>query len=87
MQEATLADPATKPMHAAYQAQVAAVMPYMIQTVNKLIQRNAALEKLAQSRSGAAASPSAANRQGPAPQQGADNGRSLMEGLSEMGIR
>lgn len=87
MKKAALANPSEKPMLAAYQAQVAAAMPYLIQTLNGLIQKNASLEKLAKSRSGAEAGPGAANRQGPAPQQGADGGKSLMDGLAALGIR
>lgn len=87
MQNASLANPAEKPMMAAYQAQAAAVMPYMIQTINGLLTQISSLQKVAQSRSGAVASPSEANRQGPAPKQGADGGKSLLAGLSELGIR
>ena len=87
MKKAALANPAEKPMLAAYQAQVAAAMPYLIQKLNGLIQKNASLEKLAKSRSGASAGPGEANRQGPAPRTGPDGGKSLMDGLSEAGIR
>ena len=87
MKKAALANPSEKPMLAAYQAQVAAAMPYMIQTLNSLIQKNASLEKLAKSRSGANAGPGEASLQGPAPQQGADGGKSLLEGLTALGIR
>ncbi len=87
MKKAALANPSEKPMLAAYQAQVAAAMPYLIQKLNGLIQKNASLEKLAKSRSGASAGPGEANRQGPAPRTGPDGGKSLLEGLTEMGIR
>lgn len=87
MKKAALANPSEKPMLAAYQAQVAAAMPYLIQTLNGLIQKNASLEKLAKSRSGAEAGPAAANRQGPVQRDGPDGGKSLMAGLAELGIR
>lgn len=87
MRKASLANPSEKPMLAAYQAQVAAAMPYLIQTLNGLIQKNASLEKLAKSRSGAEAGPAAANRQGPVTRDGPDGGKSLMDGLSSLGIR
>jgi len=87
MKKAALANPSEKPMLAAYQAQVAAAMPYLIQTLNGLIQKNASLEKLAKSRSGASAGPGEANRQGPAPRTGPDGGKSLLDGLAAMGIR
>lgn len=87
MKKAALANPSEKPMLAAYQAQVAAAMPYLIQTLNGLIQKNASLEKLAKSRSGAEAGPAAANRQGPVQRDGPDGGKSLLDGLSSLGIR
>lgn len=88
MKKASLANPSEKPMLAAYQAQVAAAMPYLIQKINGLIQQNASLEKLAKSRSGAGAGPGEANRQGPAPtRDGPDGGKSLLDGLAAMGIR
>lgn len=87
MKKAALANPSEKPMLAAYQAQVAAAMPYLIQTLNGLIQKNASLEKLAKSRSGAEAGPAAANRQGPVTRDGPDGGKSLLDGLSSLGIR
>lgn len=87
MKKAALADPSQKPMLAAYQAQVAAAMPYLIQTLNGMIQKNAALEKLAKSRSGAEAGPGAANRQGSVVRDGPDGGKSLMEGLAALGIK
>lgn len=87
MKKAALANPSEKPMLAAYQAQVAAAMPYLIQTINGLIQKNASLEKLAKSRSGAEAGPAAANRQGPVQRDGPDGGKSLIDGLSALGIR
>lgn len=88
MRKASLANPSEKPMLAAYQAQVAAAMPYLIQKINGLIQKNASLEKLAKSRSGAEAGPAAANRQGPAPtRDGPDGGRSIMDALTAVGIR
>lgn len=87
MKKAALANPSEKPMLAAYQAQVAAAMPYLIQKLNGLIQKNASLEKLAKSRSGADAGPAPANRQGPVTRDGPDGGKSLMDGLSSLGIR
>lgn len=87
MKKAALANPSEKPMLAAYQAQVAAAMPYLIQNLNSLIQKNAALEKLAKSRAGGVAGPGEANRQGPAPRSGPDGGKSLMEALTSAGIR
>ena len=87
MKKAALANPSEKPMLAAYQAQVAAAMPYLIQKINGLIQKNASLEKLAKSRSGADAGPAPANRQGPVTRDGPDGGKSLMEGLASLGIR
>lgn len=87
MKKATLANPSEKPMLAAYQAQVAAAMPYLIQTINGLIKKNASLETLAKSRSGGGAGPGEANRQGPAPRTGPDGGRSLLDGLASMGIK
>ena len=87
MKKAALANPSEKPMLAAYQAQVAAAMPYLIQTLNGLIQKNASLEKLAKSRSGAEAGPAAANRQGPVQRDGPDGGKSIMDALTAVGIR
>jgi hypothetical protein len=87
MKKASLANPSEKPMMAAYQAQVAAAMPYLIQTLNGLIQKNASLEKLAKSRSGAGAGPGEANRQGPVTRDGPDGGKSIMDALSSVGIR
>lgn len=87
MKKAALANPSEKPMLAAYQAQVAAAMPYLIQKINGLIQKNASLEKLAKSRSGADAGPAPANRQGPVTRDGPDGGKSLMDSLTQAGIR
>jgi hypothetical protein len=87
MRKAALANPSEKPMMAAYQAQVAAAMPYLIQTLNGLIQKNASLEKLAKSRSGAGAGPGEANRQGPVTRDGPDGGKSIMDALASVGIR